>query len=240
VIGFSVFVQFAASLGTTIGVTFVRDFTRAREFQATVIVWLVFSAVTDSAITSILCWYLHKHRTGFSKTDDIITRVVRLTMQTGLIITIWATVDLICYLTLANNIHMFFQLPLCKLYSNSLMSTLNSRGGWGVSFAPGNDGTTSSGGVSGQNSSGVPTVWRRNQPSAQNHTTVQIVTTATVHRDNGIELEEYAVDDTKSGDREDVENPPHAGTAVRLTGALSRAATSDTTSMHSRMSVEAK
>lgn len=238
-IGCSAFIQLAAGLGSTIGASIVVDFDRFQELKAAVITWLGLSALTDVVITIILSWYLHTHRTGFSQTDDIITRLVRLTVQTGLITTVWATVDLIFYLALANNLHLLFQLPLCKLYTNSLMSTLNSRGGWGGSFASGTDEPMSrSGGATGQNKQTGASVWR---PEQSNHgqTTVQIVTTATVHRDDGFELDEYSADDVKAN-QQDIENFPRSGTAVRLPGTASATAISDDTSMHSRPSFDAK
>ncbi|KAB5592810.1 hypothetical protein CTheo_3730 [Ceratobasidium theobromae] len=120
----------AAGLATTVGAFIVVDFARFEELRVTICLWLVSSAVADVAITGILTWYLHTHRTGFSRTDDLITRLIRVTVQTGLITTIWAVADLIIFLAVPNPLHLLFNLPLCKLYSNSLMSALNARGGW--------------------------------------------------------------------------------------------------------------
>ncbi|CAE7202497.1 unnamed protein product [Rhizoctonia solani] len=143
-IGLVLAIQFAAGASTTAGAFRVVDFTRFDEMKAQISLWLVTSAVADTAITIILSWYLHAHRTGFSKTDDIITRLIRITVQTGLITTVWALVDLIMYLTVPNPLHLLFNLPLPKLYSNSLLSTLNARGGWG-NDSMGGDGSTTGG-----------------------------------------------------------------------------------------------
>ncbi|KAG8738991.1 hypothetical protein FRC10_006276 [Ceratobasidium sp. 414] len=235
-IGCSAFIQLAAGLGSTIGASIVRDFNRFQELKAAVITWLGLSAITDVVITCILSWYLHTHRTGFSKTDDIITRLVRLTVQTGFITTVWAATDLVLYLGLENNLHLFFQLPLCKLYTNSLMSTLNSRNGWGGSFASGETGdpASRSGGAAGQgqtNRTGAA-VWRPEHAKSQTNTGIQVITTATVHRDDGFELDEYAADSKKPGN-DDVENYPHTGTTVQLPGVASKSAISDEASLHS-------
>ncbi|KAG8691560.1 hypothetical protein FRC11_001239 [Ceratobasidium sp. 423] len=251
-IAFSAFIQFAAGLGSTIGAFIVKDFARFQELKAAVITWLGLSAVTDIVITCTLSWNTtlilvpqHTHRTGFSKTDDIITRLVRLTVQTGLVTTLWAITDLILYLGWSHNLHLFFQLPLCKLYTNSLMSTLNSRAGWGGSFS------TSTGGVdpmsrSGGNNTGTgqpsrkgPAVWRPDQAKSQQTTAIQVVTTATVHRDDGFELEEYGLD-TKRVPPEDIEAFGQTQSRVQLPGAPSGTAVSDDTSMHSRASFDAK
>ncbi|CAE6489074.1 unnamed protein product, partial [Rhizoctonia solani] len=102
-IAIAALVQFVAGLAATVGTFVVRDFARFQELRVPVIIWLLLSAATDIVITCILSWYLHTHRTGFSKTDDVITRLVRLTVQTGLITTVWATTDLLVYLCWSNN-----------------------------------------------------------------------------------------------------------------------------------------
>ncbi|KEP52245.1 putative transmembrane protein [Rhizoctonia solani 123E] len=123
--------QFAAGAASTIGAFIVVDFMRFGELKAQISLWLVTSALADTAITITLSWYLHSNRTGFSRTDDIITKLIRITVQTGLITTVWALVDLIMFLAVPNPLHLMFNLPLPKLYSISLLSTLNARGGWG-------------------------------------------------------------------------------------------------------------
>ncbi|KEP53117.1 putative transmembrane protein [Rhizoctonia solani 123E] len=129
-IGVTILVQFAAGLGGTIGGFIVKDFGRYQELTAVVITWLVSSVVTDTVITSILTWYLYTHRTGYSRTDDIISRLARNTIQTGLMVTVWAALNLILFVVMSplnNTVYLIFQLPLCKLYTVSLLSTLNSR-----------------------------------------------------------------------------------------------------------------
>ncbi|KAH7337128.1 hypothetical protein B0J17DRAFT_666379 [Rhizoctonia solani] len=239
-IAFSALIQFFGGTATTVGTFILKEFSRFHELTIPVIIWLVLSAVTDVFITCILSWYLHTHRTGFSKTDDVITRLVRLTVQTGLITTVWATVDLIVYLCFTNNLHVFFQLPLCKLYTNSLMSTLNSRAGWGGSFSTstGNaDPMSRSGGDTGTGHATRkgPAGWRPDQVQSQQATVIQVMTTETVHRDDGLELEEYGLD-TKRVSPEDVEAFGQTRSKVQLPGAL----ISDEISMHSSTTIDAK
>ncbi|KAF8884572.1 hypothetical protein CPB84DRAFT_1659994, partial [Gymnopilus junonius] len=68
-----------------------------------------------------------KQRTGFHQTDMLIDRIIRTTAQTGLITAVVATIDLFVYVFDPTGLHLIFNFPLCKLYSNSLMSTFNSR-----------------------------------------------------------------------------------------------------------------
>ncbi|KAF8685590.1 hypothetical protein RHS04_00762 [Rhizoctonia solani] len=234
-IALSAFIQFAAGLSSTIGAFIVQDFARFQELKAAVITWLGLSALTDVVITCILSWYLHTHRTGFSKTDDIITRLVRSNISDG--------TNRINHNTVGHH-RSDPVLGLGKLYTNSLMSTLNSRAGWGGSFTSSTTGNVDPMSRSGGGGNGQPTgrkapaVWRPDQAKSNQTTAIQVMTTATVHRDDGFELEEYGFD-TKRVHPEDIE-AFGAQSKVQLPGAPSGTAISDETSMHSRGSFEAK
>ncbi|EJF57076.1 hypothetical protein DICSQDRAFT_92661 [Dichomitus squalens LYAD-421 SS1] len=134
-------VQFCGGLGTSIAVGMIPEFVHFQKFEVIVIVWLAFSAVADCAITVALVWHLRKHKTGFAATDDIVNRIIRLTVQTGLITALCALVDLVLFIATPAGLHLLFNLPLSKLYTNSLMSSLNSRSGW--RYGSGNGETTS-------------------------------------------------------------------------------------------------
>ncbi|KAK0185422.1 hypothetical protein F5146DRAFT_1070089 [Armillaria mellea] len=110
----------------------VSDF---QTFKATVIIWLVSSCVCDFLITGALVWYLYRgHKTGFEQSDELMDRIIRLTVQTGLITSICAMLDLITFLAIASpNVHIIFTGMLGKLYTNALMSSLNARSGWSYS-----------------------------------------------------------------------------------------------------------
>ncbi|KAB5592808.1 hypothetical protein CTheo_3728 [Ceratobasidium theobromae] len=238
-IAFVAFVEFASGVGCTIGAFIVNEFSRFQELRVGVIFWMGSTVLTDVLITSILCWYLHSHRTGFSRTDDILSRLIRLTMQTGLVITIWSIIDLILYLTVNNNIHLLFQLPLCKLYTNSLMSTLNCRAGWTAEKAINNTIDPLSTAAGGQ-SNGNTLVFRQ-EPDKSCHSNVVPMTTTSSSSQHADDLERVENgDETKrpvSGDF----RRPRSPTAVQLaTAAGLGTAFSDVTSIRSRISTEIK
>ncbi|ETW76926.1 hypothetical protein HETIRDRAFT_446619 [Heterobasidion irregulare TC 32-1] len=104
--------------------------TAVARYRPIVIVWLASSALTDTIISVILVSYLRHRRTGFSSTDDTVNKIIRLTVQTGLLTSLFAILDLTLYLSLQTAHHVMINLPLAKLYTNSLMSSLNSRQGW--------------------------------------------------------------------------------------------------------------
>ncbi|KJA16959.1 hypothetical protein HYPSUDRAFT_147030, partial [Hypholoma sublateritium FD-334 SS-4] len=129
----------AGAVATSFEVGKIPQFVNFRDFKGVVIMWLVSESVTDIIITSILVWYLlQKHKTGFKESDYMVDRIIRITVQTGLVTSIAATLDLILFLAFVTltpaaeraRRHLIFNFPLCKLYSNSLMSSLNARGGW--------------------------------------------------------------------------------------------------------------
>lgn len=101
----------------------------AQYLQPVVIVWLVSSVSADTMISTVLVYYLQRHKTGFVRTDDTINKIIRLTVQTGVITSVWAAVDLGVYLGDSTAHHLIFNLSLAKLYSNSLLSSLNAREG---------------------------------------------------------------------------------------------------------------
>ena len=144
------FLSFLAAIGSTVGVVIVREFARFQTFQVAVIIWLAGTAIADAIITVSLIITLHKARTGFSQTDDIITKLIRGTLQTGLLTASFAIIDLLrefgrcmslctptklttltfhpaVFLASSTTLHLIFNLPLAKLYVNSLLSTLNAR-----------------------------------------------------------------------------------------------------------------
>ncbi|EPQ53453.1 hypothetical protein GLOTRDRAFT_130788 [Gloeophyllum trabeum ATCC 11539] len=117
-------------LGTAVAIKFVPKFIEFQRFEPVVIVWLIGNAICDIIITSVLTWHLRRHRTGFPATDDIVNKIIRLTVQTGMLTCIVALFDTVFFVASSSGIHIGFNFPLSKLYTNSLMSTLNSRTGW--------------------------------------------------------------------------------------------------------------
>jgi len=103
------------------------DFVDFRNFKGVVATWLASTVVCDAFITFILVHTLRKRKTGFQRSDMMVDRIIRITVQTGLITMIIAVFDLAFYLAVPSGLHLLFSFPLSKLYTNSLMSSLNSR-----------------------------------------------------------------------------------------------------------------
>ncbi|KAL0958480.1 hypothetical protein HGRIS_000619 [Hohenbuehelia grisea] len=147
-------ISLGGGVWTSATLAIIKRFARKPELSWT---WLLASAVADVIITSSLVFSLSKQRTGFRGTDNAINRIIRLTIQTGLVTAIFATLDVVCFLvspmtalyvdavqlrpfprpsseliyTPRENYRNFvWDFALSKLYTNALISTLNARAGW--------------------------------------------------------------------------------------------------------------
>jgi len=75
-----------------------------------------------------LFWSLTRKRTGIKRTDDLLNTIARHAIQTGLLTVTFAALDVGLFVALPDNtISFFFDFGLPKLYSNSLVSSLNAR-----------------------------------------------------------------------------------------------------------------
>ncbi|KAF7800287.1 hypothetical protein EIP86_011535 [Pleurotus ostreatoroseus] len=73
-------------------------------------------------------FYLQRANTGLRHTNTVVTRFIRLTLETGLLCAAFAILDLSFYCAFqTNNYHLAPSIPLSKLYSNSLLVVLNAR-----------------------------------------------------------------------------------------------------------------
>ncbi|KAF9461113.1 hypothetical protein BDZ94DRAFT_1237980 [Collybia nuda] len=98
--------------------------------HTTIAIWLVGSAVCDIIIAIFLVYFLSRKTTGFKTTQTLITKLMRLTIETGSSYTLAtiAIVDVVLFLAFPeNSYHVAPALILGKLYSNTLLTTLNSR-----------------------------------------------------------------------------------------------------------------
>ncbi|KAK0235368.1 hypothetical protein EDD85DRAFT_73655 [Armillaria nabsnona] len=116
----------AGGIWTTVSVSLQPDYQQFADFRAAPITWLVSSAVTDILVSCFLVYSLSRKRNAFS--NDIISRLIRYNVQTGTITSIAALADAIVFIT-DSNATVFFSWDLCiaKLYSLSLLSSLNAR-----------------------------------------------------------------------------------------------------------------
>ncbi|KAJ7449287.1 hypothetical protein FB451DRAFT_1531678 [Mycena latifolia] len=93
-------------------------------------IWLSGSLATDVFITTCMTYILHtaKMKTAWADSETLLGRMVRITVQTGLATVVTACIDLFLFVHFTNNdFHLVPAYVLGKLYSNSLLLSLNLR-----------------------------------------------------------------------------------------------------------------
>lgn len=120
----------AASLVSTYDLSLIPAYGKFQPWDGSFFTWLGCTSIVDVIITVSLVFYLRRHRTGFERPDMIINRIIRFTVQTGMVTSVVAISEVIIALSHRTGVHLILNLALCKLYSNSLMSSLNSRQRW--------------------------------------------------------------------------------------------------------------
>jgi len=86
------------------------------------------AAACDIIIAVSLCSYLTRSRTGFKRTDSLITTLIVYSLTTGLVTSVIASAAVITFAIMPTNfIWMSFFWVLGKCYVNSFLAALNSR-----------------------------------------------------------------------------------------------------------------
>lgn len=85
--------------------------------------WLGCSTAADLVIAAAMIYYISHSGRGFRSSNVLLTRIIRVTIETGLICAAIAIIDLGLFLAFKNfNYHLAPSVALSKLYSNSLLA----------------------------------------------------------------------------------------------------------------------
>ncbi|KAJ6471162.1 hypothetical protein C8R47DRAFT_1148044 [Mycena vitilis] len=115
---------------TAVIVYHVKDYAHKPMVDKTALIWSCSAAAADIMITASLVLSLRLRRSGVSRTDDTINRIVKNTIQTGGVTVAFTILDVALFVALPNSTLSFvFDFGIPKLYSNALLSTLNARSG---------------------------------------------------------------------------------------------------------------
>ncbi|KAJ7763362.1 hypothetical protein B0H16DRAFT_1804402, partial [Mycena metata] len=121
-------VSFGGGIATTTVVSAHPDYADFSQFQAEVVTWLTSSTLCDILLTASLVHSLWTRKTRGGSTDSYVSKIIRLTIQTGSITAVAAMLDVIFFLAIPNaTFNFMMDFPLSKLYTNSTLSTLNAR-----------------------------------------------------------------------------------------------------------------
>jgi len=119
----------------SLGIYFtIRVFLTVGPSEVAKLLWTIAAAFgcascADVIIAAALCYYLHKSRTGFARTDSLITTLIVYTLTTGLLTALLAVIHVILFATTQKAlvwVGVFWVLGRC--YINSLLAALNVRG----------------------------------------------------------------------------------------------------------------
>jgi hypothetical protein len=89
--------------------------------------WCSVGVIGDIFIMIGLVSTLRSSRTGFRRSDHIISKLIQWSIESGIATTIFAILDLVLFVFVHNLVHLIFNFMLAKLYTNTLMATLNAR-----------------------------------------------------------------------------------------------------------------
>jgi len=85
--------------------------------------WLTIQAIADVVIATCMCLLLRRRRTGFQKTDSMITRMVLYTIATGLVTGVFSCVVLVMFV----KYNFLYVAPLNAFYSITMLTSLHMR-----------------------------------------------------------------------------------------------------------------
>ena len=109
-------------------VQILSDFSRVREIATTATLWLGSEALCDLLITSTVVTFLAVNVTGFAQTDNLLSKLMKTTVEGGLATSGMTALHLILFLASErNNLHMIASIPLSKVYTITLLAMLNAR-----------------------------------------------------------------------------------------------------------------
>ncbi|KAF7367066.1 MFS domain-containing protein [Mycena sanguinolenta] len=128
-IGMASLTSLVGAIWTSIIVHQVKIYVNKPKVNTTAFIWSCCASAADLIITVSLFWSLTRKRTGIKRTDDLLNTIARHAIQTGLSTVTFAALDVSLFVAFPDNtISFFFDFGLPKLYSNSLVSSLNARG----------------------------------------------------------------------------------------------------------------
>ncbi|GJE99482.1 hypothetical protein PsYK624_157460 [Phanerochaete sordida] len=107
-----------------------QTFFELARIQAWVVTQFAMGLTGDTLIALLLSYYLYHSRTGFSRTDSIVTILMAYVINTGLLTAIALTVNIVLFATEKRNfafVALYF--VISKLYVNAYLAMLNARTG---------------------------------------------------------------------------------------------------------------
>ncbi|PBK60808.1 hypothetical protein ARMSODRAFT_965695 [Armillaria solidipes] len=125
------FTQFVAAICNGIQVRNSGHYSNLQKnskLKVTTIIWLGGSVLCDTAIALCMTYVLCRAQTGLKSTRILLSRLIRLSIETGTITAAIAAVHMALFLSSHNNnYHIVPANCLVKIYSNTVLAVCNSR-----------------------------------------------------------------------------------------------------------------
>ncbi|KZV65032.1 hypothetical protein PENSPDRAFT_147238 [Peniophora sp. CONT] len=100
----------------------------AAKFKILFTTGLILSAVTDIYVSVARYWYLRNLRDGYVVTQEMVDTTVVFTINDGMLTCLVVIASIACWLGMPHNfVYLGIYFTIAKLYSNSLLATLNLR-----------------------------------------------------------------------------------------------------------------
>ncbi|KAJ6458352.1 hypothetical protein C8R47DRAFT_1245366 [Mycena vitilis] len=109
--------SFGDGIWTTVMVAILKEFAKKPLLHTPALVWFLTYCAADILITTSLVITLARKKTGFTATDSVVDKVIRTTIQTGLITAVFSILEVICFMVyphFAINQDLVFDMQLVK------------------------------------------------------------------------------------------------------------------------------
>ncbi|KAH0588393.1 hypothetical protein H2248_004247 [Termitomyces sp. 'cryptogamus'] len=106
-----------------------RDFSKFKSLSTmSVLPFVILALLSDMVITTALCMLLRGQRTESKRTNTLLNKLIKYAINRCVLILIVALAEAIIFCVFPYSLWLWtLDFVLCKLYSNSLLATLNSR-----------------------------------------------------------------------------------------------------------------
>ncbi|KAJ3513803.1 hypothetical protein NLJ89_g2747 [Agrocybe chaxingu] len=123
-----VFGEFACVIAFTALSLQLETYEQLKKLKGLSILVNALAAAGDVLIAGILCTLLHLSRTGFHRSDTMINKLILFAVNTGVLTSLCAIASLISIVVVGDTfLYIAFFFCIGRLYTNSLLATLNAR-----------------------------------------------------------------------------------------------------------------
>ncbi|KAF9459749.1 hypothetical protein BDZ94DRAFT_992969 [Collybia nuda] len=120
--------HFASGEVSAIQFLLLKRFARFSSVKVPSVLRLASAALCDTGIAFSLCYFLHKKRTGYRRTDEIIDYLILFAINSGLLTSVTSVACLITYLVVPKTwVYLALCFLISRLYANTFLCSLNSR-----------------------------------------------------------------------------------------------------------------